>query len=124
MKSVIISALLLITVTVGVTVNSVYTCKAVDILTLYAEKLNTDANTSDAQKNTFETLNNEWERKKNVLVYLYDYREIENIETSIVRIKSAIYSGDMAEFDIYKGELLYSLSRLKELSTFSFKNIL
>lgn len=124
MKSVIISALLLITVTVGVTVNSVYTCKAVDILTLYAEKLNTDANTSDAQKNAFETLNNEWERKKNVLVYLYDYREIENIETSIVRIKSAIYSGDMAEFAIYKGELLYSLSRLKELSTFSFKNIL
>lgn len=124
MKSVIISALLLITVTVGVTVNSVYTREAVDILTLYAEKLNADANTSDAQKNTFETLNNEWERKKNVLVYLYDYREIENIETSIVRIKSAIYSGDMAEFAIYKGELLYSLSRLKELSTFSFKNIL
>ncbi len=124
MRSVIISALLLIIVTAGVTLNSVYTHKTIDTLTLCAEKLSASAGTSDTQKNAFEHLNNEWKRKKNVFVYLYDYREIENIETSIVRMKSAIYSESMAEFAIYQGELLYSLLRLKELSFFSFNNIL
>lgn len=124
MKSVIISAILLIAVTAGVTLNSLYTQKTVDTLTEYAEKLSTDTEIQETQKSIFEHMNTEWEEKKNVLIYLYDYSEIENIETAFVRIKSAINSENMAEIAIYKGELLYFLSRLKELSTLSFKNIL
>ena len=123
MKSVIISVILLLTVSTGVTVNAIYTCNSVDILIQKAEKMNFEDITKEDTE-SFNSLKSEWEKKKNILAYLHDYRKIENIELSMVRMESAISSNSTAEFNIYKSEFLYSLSRLEEISFFSFKNIL
>ncbi len=124
MKSVIISVILLLTVTVGVTVNAVHTCKTVEDLQSKAEELNVSGEATEKEKEMFSSLRSEWERKKNILTYLYDYREIENIELAVTRMENAIFSKNTDDFCIYKGEFLYSLSRLEEISAFSFKNIL
>ena len=79
MKSVIISVILLLTVSTGVTVNAIYTCNSVDILTQKAEKMNFDDITKEDTE-SFNSLKSEWEKKKNILAYLHDYRKIENIQ--------------------------------------------
>ena len=124
MKSVIISVCLLLAVSIGVTLNAVHTCSTVSDLRTKAEHLNIYESVSKEEREIFESLRLEWNKKRDILTYLYDYREIENIELAVVRMESAIYSNELDEFPIYKSEFLYSLSRLEEISIFSFKNIL
>ncbi len=124
MKSVIISIFLLLAVSVGVTANAFHTCSTVDSLRAKAEELNISQMADEEKTELFKSLRYEWNKKRSILTYLYDYREIETIELSIVRMESAIYSNDIDEFAVYKSEFLYSLSRLEEISSFSFKNIL
>ena len=124
MKSVIISVCLILTVSAGVTVNAFHTCSTVADLRAEAELLNISESVSKEEQELFRALRSKWNEKRDILTYLYDYREIENIELAVVRMESAIYSNNPCEFPVYKGEFLYSLSRLEEISIFSFKNIL
>ncbi len=124
MKSVIISICLLLAVSTGVTLNAFHTCSTVSDLRFKAEQLNISESISKEEKEIFKSLRSKWNEKRNILTYLYDYREIESIELAVVRMESAINSNSPCEFSVYKGEFMYSLSRLEEISIFSFKNIL
>ena len=124
MKSVIISVILLLVVLTGVTLNAFHTCKTVESLTSKVEMLDIHGEITEEDRQLINSLRSEWNRKKDIFTYLYDYREIENIELSLVRMENTISSDSLDEFHVYKGEFLYSLSRLEEISILSFKNIL
>lgn len=119
MKSVIISAILLFWVIIGVTANVIYTQNVAESLIAKAESVE-----NGNEEKMFASIENEWEREKNILFCLYDHREIEDIEISVIGMKNALYSDNLSEFHIYKGEFLHSITRLKEISAFSIKNTL
>lgn len=120
MRSVIISVVLLLAVCIGITVAYTYTRNTVDELIEITSVISFE----EATDEDIENIKNVWDEKQNILVCLYDYRDIENVEASLLRLQASFSGGDRSEFLMNKAEFIHCVNRLKESSSLSLKNII
>ncbi len=120
MKSVIISAVLLLTVCIGITVSSVYTIKVTDDLVNLTKNISPE----NFRQEDIENIKYAWEKSHEIFVCLYDYREIENIEISLIRLENSLLGKDATQILMNKEEFIHSVERLGEICSVTFMNII
>lgn len=124
MRTFIISVILLFAVIAAVAANAVYTAETVDELIDKTSLLNKENIKTDYGRNIFKSVKELWNKKSKTLTCLYDYREIENVEISLLRMENCLLTESYEDFFISKGEFLYSVEKLKKISKASFENIM
>ncbi len=124
MKTFIISVILLLAVIAGVTVNAAYTAKVTDVFIQEAASLNKENIMTEDGRKIFNSIKELWDKEYRILSCLYDYREIEKVQTSLLRMENCLIIENFEEFLISKGDFLYSVERLKKISKLSFENIM
>lgn len=123
MKSVIISILLLLFVTLIITLAGVYTNNITEKIRNISEEISVSSPHDDNEER-INQIKDIWENSSGILMCLYDFREIDAIECSIIELECVIKSGKYEDVSICKGSLLHCIENLKEISRISLKRIL
>lgn len=123
MRSVIISILLLLLVTLIITIAGVYTNSITEKIVNISEEISvTSAREENEAK--IKEIKDIWNKADSILMCLYDFREIDAIECSIIELEGVIKSEKYEDITVCKGRLLHSVENLDEISRISLERIL
>ena len=127
MKSVILSAVLLITLTVFCLFVKTHTLEEVDVLYRITESLPTNPaaykGSPDYYRAAAATLGGNWSDAVGYFSYVCGYNALNRADEAVWNLYAALESGDYPSAIAARYQLLDALRRIRELETVSFSSI-
>ena len=127
MKSVILSAVLLITLTVFCLFVKTHTVERVDTLYRLTESLPTDLTRYESApqryRSTADAIGDDWSDAVGYFSYVCGYNALNRADEAVWNLYAALESGDYPSAIAARYQLLDALRRMRELETVSFSSI-
>ena len=127
MKSVILSAVLLIALTVFCLFVKTHTVEQVDALYRLTESLPTDPavyeSTPDRYRSTAAALGDDWSEAVGYFSYVCGYNALNRADEAVWNLYAAVESGDYPSAIAARYQLLDALRRMRELEAVSISSI-
>ena len=123
MRSFVISVILLVAVTSFVIADIAIMKNFCTELIVLADSLPKEEENYKDGKKTLDTISEKWERRKTLIAYLMDYREVDRVNIALSDMKNAFYSGDFQQYTVYSDEFRHAVQRLLQISSVTLENI-
>ncbi len=124
MKSVIISIILLAAAATGVFVSATYIGNGANELIELTSSLPVESVDFSQARGEAEKIVQIWKKQRSTVIYLIDYREVDEVDMACKRLYNSIRGEDICTYLICRDDFIQSLNRLLDVNLFTLENIL